>query len=343
VFPAETSADCILQTRVGASLGEHQFKTRMVRPFAAIVAGGFCGCLIALLPAVRTAPSPPVIAFIPRTSGTTFTEDMHRGAQAAARNAGYQIYWNAPTREDDLDRQLLIAEAAVHRGAKALILGPTNVWGVTTMIDDLVARKFPVVIVQTEAPVPTGRYLTSVTPDQSQFGRLAAQRIADVTPKGGEVAIVGLDRGTPETVARARSFRQAIAAFPGIEVVAQSPGALQTLEAEQSTREIVKAFPRLRAIFAVSADATQGAMLALKDIDPRHAIVVVGCDPLELFLMDNLANGELDSLIATDGYRIGFLAMQVAVAGAQGQPLQAPQHVGAALLTRDDLVTAGNR
>jgi ribose transport system substrate-binding protein len=198
--------------------------TRTIRPFAAIVMGGFCGSLLVLLPAVRTAPSPPVIAFIPRTTGTNFTEDMHRGALAAARSAGYQIYWNAPTREDDLDRQILIAENAMHRGAKALILGPTNVWGATTMVDNLVARKVPVVLVQTEAPMPTGPYLTSVTPDQSQFGRLAAERIARVTGGTGEVAIIGLDRGTPETLARAQSFMEAIATHPKIEVVTQSPG-----------------------------------------------------------------------------------------------------------------------
>ena len=317
------------------------YPKRILRPFVAIVAGGCFGCVMALLPTVRTTPSPPVIAFVPRTSGTNFTEDMHRGAEAAARSAGYRIYWNAPTREDDLDRQILIAETAVHRGAKALILGPTNIWGVTTMIDAFVVRKFPVVIVQTEAPVPTGPYLTSITPDQAQFGRLAAGRIAHITGGNGEVAIVGLDRGTPETLARARSFMQAIAAYPGIKVVAQSPGAVQTLEAEQSTREIVNAFPRLGAIFAVSANATQGAMLALQDVDARHAITLVGCDR-DLFLADNLHDRKLDSLVTADPYRIGYLAVRAALAGVQGHRLQPPEHVGAELLTQDNLVITDN-
>jgi ribose transport system substrate-binding protein len=314
---------------------------RIIRPAAVLIAGGFCGCLIALLVAFRTAPSPPVIAFVPRTTGANFAEDMHHGAQEAARSAGYQMYWNGATREDDLDRQILISEDAVRRGAKALILGPTNVGGVTTMVDSFVAQRVPVVIVQTQAPIPTGRYLTSVTPDQAEFGRLAAERIARVTGAAGQVAIVGIDRETPETLIRAQSFMKAIAAYPGIEVVTQSLGSAQISESEQNTGEIVESFPRLKAIYAASAVATQGAMLALQDMDASHTIALVGSDR-DLFLASNLLDGKLDSLVAADGYQIGYLAMRAAIAGVQGHPLQPPAYVQAVLLTRENVSINGH-
>ena len=57
---------------------------RFVRPLLAVIFGSCCGSLIALYPALREAPTPPVIAFVPRTSGTAYTEDMRRGAEAAA-------------------------------------------------------------------------------------------------------------------------------------------------------------------------------------------------------------------------------------------------------------------
>jgi len=314
---------------------------RMPRPVFVVVLGTGFGCLLALLPHLRSKPALPVIAFVARTSGTNFTEDMRRGAQAAAHSAGYQIYWNAPTREDDLDRQILIAQNAVHRGAKALILGPTNVWGVTTMIDSLVARKVPIVFVQTKPPMSPRPYLTSVTPDQSQFGTLAADRIAYVSGNSGEIALVGVDRAAPETRLRAQSFMRAIARFPGLDVVAQSPGSEQILEAEQSTREIVSAYPRLKAIFAASADATEGAMLALQDSEAGRRVALVGCDR-DLFLLDNLHQGQLDSLVVADGYRIGYLAVRSAVAMIQGHRFQSPVQVGATILTQDISATGGN-
>lgn len=312
---------------------------QIARLSCAIFLGAALGCLAVLFYSWRRPDSPPVIAFIPRTSGTNLTEDMRRGAQAAAQSAGYRIYWNAPTREDDLDRQIEIAEEAVHRGARALILEPSNPWGVITMMDGLTRRKIPIVVVQTEAPMPTGPYLTSVTPDQEQFGRLAAERIAQLTGGKGQVAMVGLGRGTPETLLRARSFMQAIAAYPGIEVVNQSPGSVQTPEAEQSARELVNAFPHLKAIFALSADATQGAMLALQASNAPHSVALVGSDR-DLFLALNLQEGKLDSLVAADGYQIGYLAVQAALAGIQKHSLPPPEHVEAVLLTSGNAVNA---
>jgi len=307
----------------------------------AALLGAGCGCLAALAPALRGQPSPSVIAFVPRTTGTNFTEDMHRGAEAAAQAAGYQIYWNGPTREDDLDRQILIADNAVHRGAKALILGPTNIWGLTTMVNAMTARRLPVVFVQTEPSEPTGPYLTSVTPNQEEFGRLAAERVEATTQGAVQVAIVGVGRGTPETLARADSFIRAIAACPRVHIVAETPGGVQIMESEQSARELVNRYPKLRAIFAVSADATQGVMLALQERGSHPGIKLIGSDR-DLFLAANLHDGKLDSLVTADGYQIGYLAVQTAVAGIRGQPFPPPMHVGAKLLTRETLILNDN-
>jgi len=314
---------------------------RMVRPLVAAALGSGCGCLAALMPVLREPPSRPTIAFVPRTTGTNYMEDMRRGAEEAATAAGYQIYWNGPTREDDLDRQIRIAEDAVQHGARAVILGPTNIWGVTTMVKGFTERHLPVVFVQTRPAQPTGPYLTSVTPDEEQFGKIAAARAAKVMHGSGEAAIVGIERGTPETLSRADSFLRAIAAWPEIRVVAETPGAVQIMEAEQSTRELVSSHPQLMAIYAVSADATQGAMLALEDTDGHGKISLIGSDR-DLFLLVNLEQGKLDSLVTSDGYQIGYRAVQAALAGIRGEPLPPPSQVSVELLTRESPAANGN-
>ena len=122
----------------------------------------------------------------------------------------------------------------------------------------------------------------------------------------------------------------AIRAHPEIEVVAQSTGSIQTLEVEQSTRDILVSYPDLKAIFAVSADAAQSALLVLQDRKPNQKIAVVGCDR-DWFLADSLLGGKIDSLVTADGYQIGYLAVQAALDGTRGHPLQPPVRVGATL------------
>jgi len=320
--------------------GRLQLRTN-IRPLMAAALGACCGCLAALAPTLRKPPSAPVIAFIPRTTGTSFTEDMHHGADVAAQASGYQIYWNGPTREDDLDRQILIAEKAVDHGARALILGPTNVTGLTTTVNEFTARKVPVVFVQTEPAEPTGAFLSCVEPDQEEFGKTAAARAALVTQGRGEIAIVGVDRDTPETLSRADSFVRALTAYPAIRVVAETPGAVQLMEAEQSTRELIGSYPQLKAIFAVSAEATQGAMLALQEEEPQGRIALIGSDR-DLFLEADLQAGKLDSLVTADSYQMGYLAVEAALKALKGEPLPPPQRVGVELLTKDGAKTAGN-
>src|SRR5579872_3568977 len=69
---------------------------------------------------------PVTIAVIPRTSGTFLWEPMHVGAELAAQKTGLNIYWNAPTREDDIQGQITLLEKVVAREYKGLILAPDH-------------------------------------------------------------------------------------------------------------------------------------------------------------------------------------------------------------------------
>jgi ribose transport system substrate-binding protein len=216
---------------------------------AALLLGGFCGSFIGLAPVINVAPKLPWIAFIPRTSGTVLTESMHSGAEQAAKEAGYDLYWNAASREDDVDRQILLITSATAKGAKGLILGPTSSSALISTVSGLTSEKIPVAIVQTDAMIPKNQYLTMVSPNQVQFGQLAAHRIAMRLGGNGEVAVIGLNTEEPETFARSRAFIDTLANYPRLEIVIRQHGSSQLQEAEQSAGEVLDMFPKLNAIF----------------------------------------------------------------------------------------------
>ena len=310
------------------------------RTFYALVLGALSGFTIGALPALHPRLHPPELTFIPRTSGTLPTEAMHRGANRAAREAGFHLYWNAPTREDDVDRQIFLMSNALKSGTKGLILGPTNGLALTTKINEFVARRIPVVVVQTDTPIPSGRYITSVAPDQNEVSKLAAERILSILNTAGEVAVVGVDRTAPETVQRSRNFVADMSSHPAIRIVAQQSGTSFVPEAEQDAGEVLDRFPRLKALFAVSATATEGAKLAIQRRSLDHSVVLVGCDNY-LFLQADLREGRVDSAVTSDSDRMGYLAASAVLDAIRGRPLPAPQRIGARLLTRDNLDTQG--
>lgn len=304
---------------------------KSLRSWSAIILGALCGTILGIVPALQPPRRLPEIAFIPRTSGTNFTEAMRRGASRAASEAGFHLYWNAATREDDVDRQISLMARALENGTQGLILGPTNGSALTTTIHRFISRKIPIVVVQTDTPIPHNSFITSITPDQKQISKLAANRILKVVGTEGEVAILGVDHTVPETVERARSFVREMFRHQGITIVAEHPGTSLLPEAEQNADELLTEFPQLKAIFAVSATATEGAVLALQRRGVARSIALVGCDE-DLFLAAELGAGKFDSLVGSDGDQMGYLAAKSLIDAIKGRPLPVPQYIKAHLL-----------
>ena len=305
---------------------------RRSRSLYALVLGALSGVVAGIVPAVHPSSSVPEITFIPRTSGTLPTEAMHRGANRAAREAGFRLYWNAPTSEDDVDRQLSLMSKALNSKTKGLILCPTNGLAVTTKINEFIARQIPVVIVQTDAPIPAGPYITSVGPDQDEVGRLAAERLISKLDGHGEVGIVGLDRTAPETLQRARSFVAHMTGHSLVRIVAKERGTSLVPEAEQNAGEVLDQFPHLKALFAVSATATEGARSAVQQRGLGRKVVLVGCDEY-LFLLSDLRGGKVDSVIIADSEQMGYRAAQFLLDAIHGRALPKPQYIAVRIMT----------
>lgn len=311
---------------------KHPMNVRSVYP---IIAGALSGLALGIFPALRPVSRPPEITFIPRTSGTLPTESMYQGANRAARESGFRLYWNAPTREDDVDRQIKLMSSALNSGTSGLILVPTNSLALTTIINKFVSHRIPIVFVQTDAPIPIGPYVTSVAPDQAEVSRLAAMRILAAPGAGGEIAILGLDRTVPETLERARNFAKEMSTHPEMKIVVQQRGTSLVPEAEQNAGEVLDRLPHLKAILAVSATATEGAVLAMQKRGISQKVMLVGCDDY-LLLRNDLREGRIDSAVVADSNQMGYLAAKALLNSIEHHALSGPQTVSVRLLTRDN-------
>ena len=305
------------------------------RSVYSIIAGALSGLTLAIYPVLGPLSRLPEITFIPRTSGTLPTESMYQGANRAARESGFRLYWNAPTREDDVDRQIKLMSSALDRGTRGLILVPTNSLALTTIINKFVSHRIPITFVQTDAPIPIGPYVTSVAPDQTEVSRLAAMRILGAPGAGGEIAILGLDRTVPETLERSRNFTKEMSTHPEMKIVIQQRGTSLVPEAEQNAGEVLDRFPHLKAILTVSATATEGAVLAIQERGLGQKVMLVGCDGY-LSLRNDLLEGKIDSAVVTDSNQMGYLAAKVLLNSIEHHTLSGPQNVPVRLLTRDN-------
>ena len=150
--------------------------------------------LLAALPLLACNREPPTVAVIPRTCGTPLWEPEHAGAATVARSTGFDLYWNAPTQNDDVQGQIALMEKAEARGDRALILSPIETF-LQAPVRRLLARGTPVVVIDTDLGIKpaAGGGLTYVMSDEEAGGQMAARRLGAILHGKGSVAVLGID------------------------------------------------------------------------------------------------------------------------------------------------------
>jgi ribose transport system substrate-binding protein len=288
-----------------------------------------------LLLVIGCRSGPPVIAVIPRTTGMSLWEPEHAGAEAAASALGMKIYWNAPTREDDVQGQIALVEKVIDEKYAGLILAPDQSLALMTPVRRAISRGIPTVVIGSALPLePSGR-LSYILSDDEVAGRMAASRIGTILHGQGTVAIIGINPDIAGVLDRVGAFEATLAEqFPGIHVAEKRLGSFNVPYEQQITEEVLVANPNLNAILAVTADATRGAYSALSELHQTNTVKLVGCDQ---DLLAPLVTGEMDSVIAENTYEMGRRAVEWIALERQGKPVPRFQKIAPHLVTKDNL------
>ena len=263
---------------------------------------------------------PATIAVIPRTSGTILWEPEDVGAQQAAAELGERIYWNASSREDDVDGQIALVDRVASGNYKGLVLAPDHSLALVTPVRRALAKGLPIVIVGSPLPIPANEDLSYVSNDEEAGGRLAAQRVAALVHGQGEVALTGIDPDIAGIMVRAKSIENFLTgSYPGIRIVVRRTGTFNFAHEQEGAGEVLRASPHLDVIIALTSTSMRGAVSTIESEHRNHAVKVIGFDPDSL----PFENSCLDSIIAQNTRAMGERAIRMIHARALGQPLPA--------------------
>lgn len=288
---------------------------------------GLC-CLIACTP--RT---PASIAVIPRTTGTILWEPEDVGAQEAAAELGERIYWNASSREDDVDGQIALVERVAKGNYKGLVLAPDHALALITPVRRALASGLPIVIVGSPLPIPASEDLGYVLNDEREAGRLAADRVAFLMHEKGEVALTGIDPDIAGILVRARSLEECLARqHPGIHIVVRTMGTFNFAHEQEGAEELLQDHPKVNTVIALTSSSMRGAVSAIESRREGQRVKVIGFDPDSL----PFENASLDSAIVQDMRGMGERAVHLLHDRAEGKPLPMRVMFQPLLITREN-------
>ncbi len=293
-------------------------------------------CLVALR-GVFAAGSGQTIAFIAQTTGNELWEAAHTGARKAASRDGFRIYWNAPTRSDDVERQIELIESAIRQKDAGLVIAPAQYLALISPLREALARHIPVAVVGSSVPIPPGNGLVFVLNDDGAMGQMAARRIGVLLHGSGSIALLGVNPNLTGNWIRYKSFESTLAIeFPHISIAERKTSSPTFEEAAENAEQILLRNPRLDAIVSLTSTDSEGALTALRLLHRTGSVRLLGCDQ-ELDLMEGIRQGEVDSIIAENTYAIGQRAEEAIAALRQGHPFDPTVLVPSVLITRDNI------
>lgn len=293
-------------------------------------------CMVLMLCGSCRNPALPTVAFIPRTSGTSLWEPAHAGAEIAARSTHTKIYWNAPTREDDVQSQIALVERVIDRKYQGLVLAPDQALALITPVRRALSKGIPTVIIGSSLPIPPGGKLSYILNDEEEAGHLAASRVAQLLHGKGSVTLLGINPDIAGIMTRARSLETSLARdYPQIRIVEKHMGSFNVPHDQQIAEETLRTNPDLDAIVALTSTSTRGTCSALGRTQRKRPVKLVGFDDPDTLPL--LRSASLDSMIIQNSRDMGFDAVKTIAAQLRGQPVAAEVKLIPMLVTRENL------
>ena len=199
--------------------------------------------------------------------------------------------------------QLSTAEDAVASGIDGMVISPRTTEGLASLFELLEEQGIPVITFDRRAGEGTS-ILGHIGADNVAGGAQAGMFIAEAL--GGEgrvIELTGTPGASPAIDRSVRGFNQAIAEFPGIEVVAQQTAQFDSATALQVTEDILTSLgstaddPGFDALFAANDDMVLGAIEAItaRGLNPGD-FTIVGFDAL-LPALDAIREGVLSGTV----------------------------------------------
>jgi ribose transport system substrate-binding protein len=273
------------------------------------------------------------IAVIPKGRAHLFWQSVHAGAVAASQDTGVDIVWNGPTSETDFTGQLQIIEAMINQRVDAICLAPIDKTVMANVVDRAMRQKIPVVIF--DSGIDTNNFVSQVATDNFRAGQLAAERMGQILKGKGKVAIVAVQPGAASTMAREQGFEEGIKKnFPGIEIVDKRYGWADFAKSLTVAENMLTAHSNLDGMFASNESSAVGAAQALKG--RKSGVHLVGFD-WSPTLLEDLRAGQIDSLVVQDPFKMGYEAVQAAVAHLNGRTPEKIHNLPPRVVTRENL------
>ena len=246
---------------------------------------------------------------------------VEQGARQAAKDLGnVEVTLEAPDAPTDAAQGLLL-ERLGSRPMNAIVIMPSEAG---TRIDHLMGALFKfqdagVSVVSLDQKIGVGTHILDVTSaTERDEGRALARMISSQTGDRGEIGILGASPDSDAQNALIGAVRKELAAHPAMHLDAILYGNAAPDQAARNVGSLLKAYPRISGLIAVTQNGLAAASQAVKDGGLGGRVQVTGLGTPAV-MQPYLDDGTCGQMIADGLIDAGHAATCVAVLLARGR------------------------
>jgi ribose transport system substrate-binding protein len=216
------------------------------------------------------------------TLSNPFFVELGDAVKEEAEKHGFTV--NAILSGDNAEKQANQMRDFISQGVAAIIIAPTDHYGIGEIIKEANAKNIPVFTADTGCTDKSAKVTCNVMTDNFGGGVFAGQAIIEALEnKGGEVLILSYD-DAQSCLLRVEGFKKKISEWntanpnAAIKIVAELPGKAEQNASKQAAEDALNAHPNLNAVFAINDPSAIGAVVAIENANKQKSIKVVGFD-----------------------------------------------------------------
>ncbi len=249
---------------------------------------------------------PWVAAFIKNAENPNYQAFLH-GCDRVAAAAGARVTRHIPTKPDDPVEQAVLLRGVIAARPDAILFAPADDKALAPVVAEANAAGIPLVgFVNRMA----GDFVSFVGADDEAMAFAEASYLIGRLGGVGKVVLIEGPETAPTNRDRARGFRRAIAAAPGIVLLGTAPGRYLYEGGRQAMAAHLAAHPVIDGVLCTNDTRALGAIAVLAAAG-RSALVVGNNGTLEA--AEAIGAGSLLASMDYCGFRMGCTATQAAL------------------------------
>jgi ribose transport system substrate-binding protein len=245
-----------------------------------------------------------------------FWQAVKQGAEQAAKEYKVKVTFEGPETEAMVDKQIDMLSAALAKNPKALGFAALDSKAAIPLLKKAQAANIPVVAF--DSGVDSDIPVTTATTDNIAAAALAADKMAELIGKEGDVAVVVHDQTSRTGIDRRDGFVNRMKNYPKIKIVSVQYGGGDQLKSTEITKSILQANPNLKGMFGANEGSAIGVLNGAKEM--KRKIVIIGYDSGKQ-QKAAVASGEMAGAITQNPVGIGFKTVEAAVKALKGEKL----------------------